>query len=113
VLKPLRNKLDRSASGAVDAAEPKVFSEPAEPTSLFCDALNVLLNPEEAAAGGGLANEEKRLGLGVSEGVLALGSGALMLLNNVGFGVLAFSSGSLIAPNGFPAGAFSCAWGVC
>jgi hypothetical protein len=113
VLKPPRNKLDRSASGAFDAAEANMFPEAAELVSLFCDAPNVLLNPKEVAAGGGLANDEKRLGLGDSEGALALGSGALMLLNKVGFGVAAFSSGSLIAPNGFVAGAFSCAWGVC
>jgi hypothetical protein len=44
--------------------------------------------------GGGLANEEKRLGLGVSED--AVWSGALTVLNREGFGVPAGSSGSLM-----------------
>jgi hypothetical protein len=56
--------------------------------------------------GGGLANEEKRLGLGVSEDAVC--SGALTVLNRDGFGVPAGSSGSLMDWKGLLA-----ALGVC
>jgi hypothetical protein len=69
-----------------------------------------MLGPEPLVAGSaGLANEEKRLGLGVSEAVVD--SGALTLLNKEGLGVPAASCGSLMVLKGLLAvlGAFSCA----
>jgi hypothetical protein len=112
VLKPA-NRLGFVAS-SVAAAELFDFSLAVDVVSLFCDAPNKL-NPGELAAGGGLAREAKRLGFGVSAGALALGSGALMLLNSEGLGVSVFCSGSLRPPKGLPEvlGACSCAGAVC
>jgi hypothetical protein len=68
-----------------------------------------MLDPEPLVAGGGLANEEKRLAFGVSEAAVC--SGALMLLNREGLGVPAASWGTFMALKGLLAalGAFSCA----
>jgi hypothetical protein len=57
--------------------------------------------------GGGLASEANRFGLGVSEGALAAGSGALTLLKREGLEVAA-SVGSLMALNGLLAAAGVC-----
>jgi hypothetical protein len=61
-----------------------------------------MLDAEPLVAGGGLANEEKRLGLGVPEDEVC--SGALRVLNREGLGVPAASSGTLMALNGLLAG---------
>jgi hypothetical protein len=104
----LLNMFEDDDGPASDAVVPK-FGEKTGAGCMGCDASDVLVNPDGVAAVAGLANEANRLGFGVSDGALGVGCGALMLLNKEGFGVEAFSSGSLIAPNGLPAGVFSCA----
>lgn len=114
VLKPL-NKLGLLASGAFEGAGSEGFSAFVL-VSLFCTAPKKLSpGVPGVVVGAGLASEANRFGLGVSEGALAAGSGALTLLNREGLGVPAASVGSLMALKGLPAAAGVCSWalGVC
>jgi hypothetical protein len=109
VLKPV-NILGLLVSGAFEATGSTDLSE-ATLVSLFCSAPRKLNPGLLFVIVDGLANEANKFGLGVSEDALAVGSGALTLLNNEGLGVPAASVGNLIAPKELfvAAGVFSCA----